>query len=818
VETALSALLAILLAGVVFVTLRYLSVRSLRKAMDDLLAERERLREMASVLQASQTAAMQEKSRQQAIVQSLIDGLPDLISYKDPQGRYMGCNIACAGLTGKTVQEIVGRTDVELLGPERAAIIAERDALVLRTLQPAVYDELFTFKDGRTAWMTLVKAPFFDGDGKLLGLVGVARDITERKKAADEIQRARDLAEDATKMKSDFLANMSHEIRTPMNAIIGMTYLVQKTELTPRQRDYISKVQAAGKHLLGVINDILDFSKVEAGKLDLESADFELQGLLENLGGLLAEKVHAKGLELVFDVGAEVPTHLRGDAMRLGQILINYTNNAVKFTDAGSIVVSVRASELTDSSVMLNFRVRDTGIGMTPEQMGRMFQSFSQGDTSTTRRFGGTGLGLAISKQLAQLMGGEVGVESVPGKGSVFWFTARLEIGSASGRELMPQPDLRGRRALVVDDNEYARAAIAQMLLDMTFSVEQASSGAAAIDEIRRASTAGLPYDIVYLDWRMPGMDGIATARRIKSLGLERAPLLFMITAYAREEMRQEALAAGIENVLIKPVNPSLLFDSTMSVMGAAPVTGRLVRSTPAPAVQPLAGLRGRRILLVEDNDINQQVARELLEDAGLVVEVAGNGEVALRMVQAAPYDLVFMDMQMPVMDGLAATRAMRQIERLADLPIVAMTANAMEKDHQRCMAAGMNDSVIKPIDPDRLWSVLKRWLPPESMAVEAAAEPAVPPQCPPDQCCQMPSPAWTRNLACAACPASGRCIWQCCGATSWDKRACATRSSTRFRAGTCPLPSGWRTPPRGCRAASARSRRRRLPGSWSNP
>jgi two-component system sensor histidine kinase/response regulator len=367
--------------------------------------------------------------------------------------------------------------------------------------------------------------------------------------------------------------------------------------------------------------------------------------------------------------------------------------------------------------VLLHFRVQDTGIGLSGEQMSRLFQSFSQADASTTRRFGGTGLGLAICKRLAELMGGEVGVESELGKGSTFWFSARLGIGAATRREMLPSRDLRGRRALVVDDSDHARAVIIDMLEGMTFLVSEASSGTAAINEVRRAADSGCPYDVVYLDWRMPGMDGMETARRIRSLGLASPPMFLMVTAFGREEVLKEAQGAGIQNVLIKPVSASILFDSTMNVLGGRPSETSPADAPRRAADQRLAALRGARVLLVEDNEINQQVARELLEDAGLVVEVADNGQIALELAQKGAFDLVFMDMQMPVMDGVTATREMRKLERLANLPIVAMTANAMEQDRRQCMDAGMNDFLIKPIDPHDMQSILLRWVRPRRAA-----------------------------------------------------------------------------------------------------
>ncbi len=672
-----------------------------------------------------QRRAERDKLRQEATLDSLINSISDLVFYKDTEGRFLGCNTAYAALVGKPRDQVVGLGCRDLFPSATADAMEEHDHACMENLREESFEFWATFRDGEQVLLDTVVSPLWDENGDARGLLGISRDITERKRQEEEVRRAKEIAEDATRMKSDFLANMSHEIRTPMNAIIGLSHLVLKTDLTLRQRDYIAKVQTSGQHLLGVINDILDFSKVEAGKLDLENVDFELERLLDNTGNLISEKCHDKGLELVFEVAPDVPGNLVGDSLRLGQVLLNYANNAVKFTAGGEVVISVRASERTETDVLLHFRVRDTGIGLTPEQIGRLFQSFSQADTSTTRKFGGTGLGLAISKQLAGLMGGDVGVESEWGKGSTFWFSARLGVGAAPKRELLPNPDLRGRRALVVDDNDHARAVMIDMLQAMTFETTEVATGSAAVDQVRLAASQGRPYDVVYLDWRMPGMDGIETARRIKSLDLASPPLFLMVTAYGREEMMKEAQALGIENVLVKPVSPSILFDTTIAVLGGSRERVAL-QSAQTGSDQRLAALRGARILLVEDNDINQQVARELLEDAGLVVEVADNGQVALQMAQQAAFDLVFMDMQMPVMDGVAATRELRKIARLAQLPIVAMTANAMEQDRRKCIEAGMNDFLVKPIDPADLLSVLLRWLrPPQAPVCAAVPAPA---------------------------------------------------------------------------------------------
>ena len=606
--------------------------------------------------------------------------------------------------------------------PDDAANIAGGDPVYEQIWRGEAHtrEQQLMRNDGSLFWARLT-GNAIDTNDRSRGTVWMIDDITHEREATEALRHGKALAEAAARTKADFVANMSHEIRTPMNAVIGMTHLALKTDLTDKQRDYLRKIQSSSQHLLGIINDILDFSKIEAGKLVAEHIDFELDKVLDNVAGLIVEKTAAKGLELIIDVAPDVPSRLVGDPLRIGQILINFANNAIKFTERGEITLRVLVSHTLGNDVVLYFAVQDTGIGIPAEHQSRLFRSFEQADSSTTRKYGGTGLGLAISKRLAHLMGGEIGFESRSGAGSTFWFTAHLGRGSAQPRRLLPEPDLRGRRVLVADDNDTARVVLADMLRSMTFIVGAVASGQAALAELARADAAGTPYEIAFFDWQMPGMDGVAAAAAIPDLGLRLRPQVVIATAYGRDDLMQAAKGADIEHILIKPVTPSLLFDTAMAVLGrGTPRRRETAEAAPLPA--DLERISGARVLLVEDNDLNQEVARELLTSAGCSVDIAENGAVAVGKVAEREYDIVLMDMQMPVMDGLEATRAIRRLTGRTALPIVAMTANVLAGDRERCLDAGMNDHIAKPIDPDDLWRQLLQWVPRRAPAEKVGA------------------------------------------------------------------------------------------------
>ena len=537
-----------------------------------------------------------------------------------------------------------------------------------------------------------------------------------------ELESALGEAQSAMRAKSEFLANMSHEIRTPMNAILGMTDLALRTTLTDKQRDYMAKVRAAAESLLVVIDDILDFSKIEAGKLALHPRDFSLDEVFERVTALIGLKAQRKGLELLLNTAADVPPVLVGDPMRLLQVLVNLCGNAVKFTEDGEIVVvTVQTVASEAGSVVLRFSVRDTGIGLAPEQIATLFRPFSQVDGSSTREHGGTGLGLAICRSLVAMMDGEIGVDSRPGAGSDFHFTARFGVGSPAQAARLPQQGAhRDLRVLVVDDSANSREILNDLLLLLGYAPVIEASGAAGLAELRRAAGIGHPYHLLLLDWRMPGMDGFDVVRQLRDDPLPGAPpAILLVTAYGDEEIVREAARQGLAGCLAKPVSASTLLDAINGACGpqrggAALAAPPPVDAVPASRDAPPTALRGRRVLLVEDNELNRFVATELLCDvAGMDVTLAGNGQEALDRLRDATFDLVLMDIQMPGMDGLQATRLIRSNPSLERLPVIAMTAHAMAGDRDKSRAAGMNDHVSKPFEPAQLFEVMLRWLTP---------------------------------------------------------------------------------------------------------
>jgi two-component system sensor histidine kinase/response regulator len=641
----------------------------------------------------------------------VLERAPDGLLVVDANGRIRLANAQCETLFGYTRDELIGQA-VEILVPDNIRpahpeLRASFHRAPTTRAMGAKSELQARRKDGSLFPVDIGLSPLPGRKGADIQVAVSIRDITERKLAEVELKAAKQKAEEATRLKSMFLANMSHEIRTPMNAIIGLSHLALKTQLSAKQRDYVSKVHNAGTSLLAVINDILDFSKIEAGKLDVETTDFRLDDVISSMTTVTGQKATDKGLEFLAHVAPGMPQFLIGDPHRLGQVLTNLVSNAVKFTERGEIVVSVSLLQQTGEKCQLKFSVRDSGIGMSKEQSAKLFQPFTQADMSTTRKYGGTGLGLTVCRRLVELMGGQIWLDSEPGVGTTFTFTVWLGLGRPTGSGKVVPEKLQALRALIVDDNAGARQIIDDLLDGIVSKRDAVASGPEALAAIKDAD-AGAPYDVVFMDWRMPGMDGLQAARAIKSdSSLKHPPTIVMVTAFGREEVREEAERLHLDGFLVKPVTRSMLVDSLVGVFADPGDQTAAVASATAQGIS-LAGLR---VLLVEDNEINQQIAVELLEGVGAGVDVAANGQVAVDRLFGGsippPYDVVLMDLQMPVMDGHQATAKIRADARFDNLPILAMTAHATSEERDLCLANGMNGHISKPIDPALLFDTL---------------------------------------------------------------------------------------------------------------
>ena len=700
--------------------------RHLEEQAEELEQQKSTLLEQREELESSREILSQTEERTRLILGSVGDGIVGM----DTDGKMTFANPAVLALLGYSEAELIGQPMHQMVHyayPNGSNFPREKCSMYLTSIdgKPRQVDnEVLWRKDGVALPVEYTTTPVYK-NGQIHGSVIVFRDITERKQAEAALLSAKEMAEDATKAKSDFLANMSHEIRTPMNAIIGMSHLALQTDLNTKQRNYIEKVDSAAKNLLGIINDILDFSKIEAGKMSMEKVDFYLEDVMEHLADLSVIKAQDKGLELLFDMGTDVPTALVGDSLRLGQVIINLVNNAIKFTEKGEITVGVHKIADEPDGVRLRFEIRDTGIGLTEEQRKKLFSAFSQADASTTRKYGGTGLGLTISKRLVEMMEGEIGVDSEAGVGSTFHFTAKFGVQSEQRRLSVNAEDVQGLRILIVDDNASAREILQNILVSLKFEATAVSSGGEAIGELEQAQLERRPYGLVLMDWKMPGMDGVETIKRIRADSkLSATPSFIMVTAYSREDLQQQAEGVQIDGILVKPVSPSTMLDSILNALGKE-VTQSSRKNEKQASYQEAAQLvKGSTLLLVEDNAVNQELALEILQEAGLKVDVANNGAEAVEKVSQANYDGVLMDCQMPVMDGFEATRKIRQDARFANLPILAMTANAMAGDKEKCVESGMNDHIAKPIDVTQLFLTLAKWLKPKQTGGAATATP----------------------------------------------------------------------------------------------
>jgi len=665
----------------------------------------------------SSLAKSESKSR---LLATIVEQSSEAIWTTDLAGNITSWNAGAAAMFGYGPAEAIGHAlKVTESTPE-----AEQERLQrLAKGEKFAYDAKAMTASGGAIDIQVALAPLLDEGNRSIGRIAVARDVTQTKRSEEALRFARETAEAANQAKSSFLARMSHEIRTPMNGVLGMTELLLETGLTSTQRKYAETVQRSGKNLLGIINDLLDFSKIEAGKLELETVDMDLRRTIEDIAELLAERAHAKGLDIACSIPPGLITDVRGDPLRLGQVLTNLVGNAIKFTEKGGVVVRVSAVAQAPESVTMRFEVKDTGIGISRESQGRIFKEFSQADGSTTRKHGGSGLGLAISKELVEMMGGEIRVESEAGVGSTFWFTATFE-RQAMSREGSPAliGRLTGVRALIVDANAVSSGILRAQISNWEMTAWVAETPKQAIDLLAQAAARGAPYDVALIDLRLPGMDAEQLAATIRGRADMAKVRLIMLTR--RHVDAKHARDSGFDACLVKPVRQTALYDCLVNVMA-----GRSTEPAPAPVVhKPTfdapAAMRGE-ILLVEDNVINQQVALGILQIRGYSVTIANNGREALDMWARHNFDLILMDCAMPEMDGYEATREIRTREQQSGkrVPIVALTANAMAHDRDECLSAGMDDHLAKPFSMQAMQEMLDRWIPASTVAVPRPAE-----------------------------------------------------------------------------------------------
>ena len=672
-------------------------------------------------------------SEERKVLRALIDNVPDFMYVKDAESRFVVANASLAHSMGmKNPEQLLHRTDFDFYPKELAGAYYRDEQSVIRTKQ-ALFNREEECSDinGNRIWLLTTKVPLYDKNGRVTGVAGIGRDITHLKKTQEEMKKAREAAEAASRAKSEFLANMSHEIRTPLNGVMGMTDLALDTELTAEQREYLETVKMSGDSLLTVINDILDFSKIEAGKIDLEALDFNLRESLETTLKTLAMRADEKGLELLCEVAPEVPEMVRGDSSRLRQIVVNLVGNAIKFTDTGEIAVKVQLESREGTDCICRFTVADTGIGIPENKRESIFEPFSQADTSTTRKYGGTGLGLTISTRLVQMMGGKIWVESEMGKGSQFHFTVRL--GAADAKEIKlgtiaPPELLRGVKVLVVDDNRTNCRILEGMMGRWQMKPVSVNGGASALALLSAAREAGEPFGLILTDMHMPDMDGFALVEQIRQRPELATATIMMLTSAGHRGDAARCQELGVAAYLLKPIRQSELREAVARVLGAREHEGAIpliTRFSLQDAREPDAYLS---VLLAEDNLVNQRLVVRLLEKRGHRVVVAANGLEALQALEKESFDLVLMDLQMPEMDGFEATMGIREKEKStgAHQAVVALTAHAMKGDREKCLAAGMDGYLTKPIRPQELDQLLEIYVA-RRMEARSATEPAMP-------------------------------------------------------------------------------------------